>query len=162
MRKNLEKTEAFIMDHEGAKITNIKGDKGGLTAAYGLTLKTMITLKIDLDNDGDVDEQDVELVNKETIDAAFRRYFWDAIDGDNLPAGIDLILADVAWNSGVGKAKQFIREGYAKDIYELTERRKRFYQWQAVNVSGQDKFIKGWLRRANDALKEAEQIRGIK
>jgi lysozyme family protein len=160
MKDNYERILAFILLREGAKATNIKGDRGGLTAAYGLTLKTMKTLKLDLDKDGDVDEQDVKLVTKEVIDAAFRWYFWDLIDGDNLPAGIDLILADISWNSGVGKVKQFIREGFAKDIYELTERRKRFYQYQADFVEGQDKFIKGWLVRADEALKEAEQMRG--
>jgi lysozyme family protein len=158
MKENYERTLAFIMLHEGSKVHKVPNDRGGLTAAYGLTLSTMVTLKLDINKDGKVDEKDVKLVNKEVIDRAFRTFFWDAIKGDILPPGVDLILADVAWNSGTGKARQFMAEGFKTDIYLLTERRVKFYTYQANNVSGQSKFLKGWLNRADDALKAAEEI----
>jgi len=158
MKENYEPTLAFIMEHEGSKATNIKGDRGGLTAAYGLTLKTMQTLHLDLDHDGDVDANDVKLVTKEVIDAAFRRYFWDAIGGDNLPAGIDLIAADVAWNSGTAKWRQFLKEGYDDDIDALVGRRIQFYRYQARNFPGQDKFLKGWLNRAEESRVAAKEL----
>jgi lysozyme family protein len=155
MKDNYERTVKFIMDKEGAEITNTKNDRGGLTAAYGLTLSTMKTLHLDLDHDGDVDGEDVKLVNKDVIDKAFHRYFWDRIRGDKLPGGIDLILADVAWNSGAGKTMQFIQEGFGDDIERLTARRIRFYEYQAANVPGQKEFLTGWKNRAHDALREA-------
>ena len=157
MKDNEERTVQFIMLAEGFKITNDKNDHGGLTAAYGLTLITMRTLHLDLDHDGDVDADDVKLVNKEAVEKAFRTYFWDKIRGDKLPGGIDLILADIAWNSGVGKVMQFIKEGFGDDIERLTARRIRFYEYQAANVPGQKDFLNGWKKRANDALREADK-----
>ena len=158
MKENYDKTLNFILLHEGAKIVNIPGDHGGLTAFGGLTLATMQTLKLDLNKDGVVNTKDVPLVSRETIDEAFREYFWNKINGDKLPAGVDLILADVAWNSGVGKARQFMAEGFRNDIYALTDRRIRFYEYQRDNVQGQAQFFNGWENRANDALKEAEKL----
>lgn len=155
LKDNLERTINFIMLHEGAKVHCVKGDRGGLTAAYGLTLSTMQKLDIDVDGDGDVDAEDVKLVGQKLIRLAFTIHFWDYIGGDKLKGGVDLILGDVAWNSGVGKARQFIREEFATDIERLTGRRKAFYQYQADNVPGQDKFLKGWMNRAEDARKEA-------
>jgi len=155
MRKNYDRTVNFIMKHEGAKITNDPDDRGGLTAKYGLTLKTMKTLNLDLNHDGVVDEKDINLVDIAVIDEAFRRYFWNVIDGDNLPGGIDLIIADIAWNSGPGKARQFQREGCAKDINALTARRIKFYEHLST-LPNQEQYLKGWKNRACDALKEAK------
>lgn len=162
MRENLELTFEFIGDHEGKKVHKVKGDRGGLTSPYGMTLDTMKTLKLDLNHDGVVNDKDVYLVTKEVALAAFREHFWNKINGDSLPHGIDLILADVAWNSGPSKAKQFIKEGYAgRTAEELTDRRKKFYAYQANNVPGQAKFLNGWINRANDALKAAIQCAGL-
>lgn len=156
MKENYQKTLDFIIEHEGEKVHKVKGDSGGLTAYGGLTLNTMKVLKLDLNGDGIVNEKDVYLVNKEVIDKAFRKHFWDKINGDNLPSGIDLILTDVAWNSGIGKARQFQREGYAINIRMLTDRRKIFYEYQS-NLPGKKKFLKGWLNRASDAYKAAKE-----
>jgi len=156
MKENYQKTLNFIIEHEGEKVHKVKGDSGGLTAYGGLTLNTMKILKLDLNGDGIVNEKDVYLVNKEVIDKAFRKHFWDKINGDNLPSGIDLILTDVAWNSGIGKARQFQREGYTSDIKSLIERRKRFYEYQAT-LPEKKKFLKGWLNRASDAYKAAKE-----
>jgi lysozyme family protein len=155
MRKNYDRTLNFILEHEGAKITNDPDDHGGITAKYGLTLITMRTLNLDLNHDGVVDGKDVYLVDKKTIDSAFRTYFWNVIAGDNLLGGIDLIMADIAWNSGPGKARQFQREGHAKTIEGLTGRRIKFYTYRST-LPNQEKYLKGWKSRANDALKEAK------
>jgi len=151
MKENLERTFEFIGDHEGQRVHRVKDDRGGLTSPYGMTLDTMKTLGLDLNHDGVINEKDVYLVTKEVALNAFREHFWNKINGDALPHGIDLILADVAWNSGLSKARQFIKEGFAKDIEALTARRKRFYKYQADKVPGQAKFYNGWINRANDA-----------
>ena len=158
MRENLERTFDFICEWEGPKVHKITGDRGGLTSAYGMAIGTMRTLRMDLNGDGVVCEKDVYLVTKEIALAAFRKHFWNRINGDSLPPGIDLILGDVAWNSNYTKALQFIKEGYDRDITALTERRKRFYKWQNDHVKGQAKFYKGWINRANAAHKAALEL----
>lgn len=157
MKENLEATFNFICKWEGHKVHKVNGDRGGLTSAYGLTLATMKALKMDLDYDGDVDEADVRMVMKEDALDAFKKHYWNKIDGDSRPAGIDLILGDIAWNSGVMRAKQFMAEGNASDIHTLTDRRIVFYHYLAEKP-GQGKFLNGWLNRAEDALKEAERL----
>lgn len=159
MKQNLERTFDFIGRWEGKKVHKVKGDRGGITSAYGMTLATLKTLRLDINKDGVVNERDVYLVTREIALNAFKRHFWNRIGGDTLPPGVDLILGDVAWNSNPSKALQFIREGYAnRTVEELTERRRKFYRYQANNVPGQAKFLQGWLNRANNALKEARKI----
>lgn len=154
MRLNYERALAFIMLAEGNHFHQVSGDRGGATSAYGIILATAKALKLDLDHDGDVDTDDLKLVTKEDVDRVFRKYFWDAVDADNLPGGIDLIATDIAWNSGPGKFRQFLGEGRATTIDDLTSRRKEFYRHLATKP-GQAKFIKGWLNRANNAHVEA-------
>lgn len=159
MKENLERTVAFIMAHEGAKITQIKGDRGGLTAAYGLTLGTMQSLKLDLNNDGVVNALDVPLVTEAVVRETFRKYFWNAVGGDTLPAGIDLIAADIAWNSGAGKFFQFKREGFARTVEALCKRRELFYE-HLSKEPGQAKFLAGWKNRVRDSKLEAAKCVG--
>ncbi|MFA5322694.1 MAG: glycosyl hydrolase 108 family protein [Smithella sp.] len=160
MQKNYQRTLNFIMKWEGAKVTNDPDDHGGLTAKYGLTLKTMKDLNLDMNHDGVVDARDVYLVDAKTVNDAFRRYYWNIIDGDNLPGGIDLIMADIAWNSGPGKARQFQREGCTKSIETLTARRIKFYEYRST-LPNQDKYLRGWKNRANDALEEAKKCEDV-
>lgn len=157
MKENYDKIIDFIILKEGDKAHKVKGDKGGLTAYGGLTLDTMKKLKLDLNHDGVVNEKDIYLVNKEVIDEVFKKHWWNKINGDSLPSGIDLIMADIAWNSFPGKAKQFALEGYVDTVEELTERRRKFYRYLASRP-GQGKFLQGWLNRADDALKEAKVL----
>lgn len=158
MKENYDRILEFILKWEGGKPHKVKGDKGGWTSYGGLTLSTMVSLNLDIDKDGDVDINDLYKVDKSIIDGAFRKEYWNKINGDSLPAGIDLIMADIAWNSGVMKAKQFALEGYIDTPEELTERRKRFYRYLAETTPGYEKFLKGWLNRADDALAEAKNL----
>jgi lysozyme family protein len=155
VRENLERAMSFTLSIsiEGNKVHKVAGDHGGLTAPYGLTLKTMKALFIDLNSDGVVNEKDVSLVTLPVVEKAFRRYFWNKIDGDNLPGGLDLMLADVAWNSGPGRAREFIQEGY-KTPEALLARRLNYYELLAKKPS-QRKFLEGWKKRANASYEEA-------
>ena len=159
MRENYERARDFVFQREGAVITDTPNDRGGLTAKYGLTLKTMKSLKLDLDHDGDVDAQDVYLVDFDVVDRVFREKYWDAVHADDLPGGVDLIMADIAWMSGPGKANQFRREGH-KSANALTDRRKRFYESIIERDPSQGVFKNGWMNRASAALREAQKCEG--
>lgn len=156
MRINFARTLDFTMAAEGNSYHHVSGDTGGPTSAYGIILSTAKALKLDLDHDGDVDVDDLKLVTAEDVERVFRKYFWDAINGDDLPGQVDLIAADIAWNSGPGKYKEFEREGNAMTPELLTARRKKFYEYRATKP-GQAKFLKGWINRANNAYTEAKK-----
>lgn len=159
MKENRERAMLFIWAREGSGIVNDPKDRGGLTAAYGLTLKTMKALHLDLNHDGKVDAQDVKLVDKTVAEAAFNRYYWATIHGDELPGGVDLIMADIGYLSGPGRANRFYREGH-KSIDSLTTRRKKFYEEIVENDATQARYIKGWLNRAD--LAKAEALKCVK
>jgi len=156
VRLNFERAKTHIMLSEGNKFHQVSGDSGGATSAYGIILATAQRFNLDIDGDGDVDVDDLKLITVVDVDRVFRKYFWDAIHGDDLPGGIDLIAVDIAWNSGPGKFFEFLREGCAVTIEGLTERRKKFYKYRATKP-GQKKFLKGWLKRADNALAEAKK-----
>jgi len=157
MRQNRQAAFDFTMKEEGAKFTNDPDDRGGPTK-MGLTIGLMRKLGMDLNHDGQVNEDDVRLVTREDAERVFIENFWIAIDADNLPPGIDLIAADIAFNSGPAKWHQFQREGFGTDIDKLVKRRKQFYSWQARNVSGQMKYYGGWLKRAEASGEAAKGL----
>jgi len=161
VRENLIRTITFTFAREGSVITNDPVDKGGLTAAYGLTLKTMKNLGLDLDRDGDVDSHDVKLVDKAIVEDVFITKFWSRIRGDVLPGGVDLIMADIAWMSGPGRANQFWREGH-RSIESLTTRRKNHFDNIVERDPSQKRFINGWKARADMARVEAYKCVGAK
>lgn len=147
MKDNRDKILTFILEEEGNKSTNIKEDHGGLTAAYGMTLDTMKKLGLDLNHDGRVDENDVPLVTKAVVDAAFDQLVWEPINGNYLPSRIDATTADLCYNSGIGKVREFETEGNCGPWERALVRRFKFYRYQVKSIKGQDKFAEGWYNR---------------
>lgn len=142
MKDNFDLILRWILEAEGG-FANSEYDSGGPTQ-YGLSLRLMKMLKMDLDNDGDVDINDVRLVNVDIVRAVFIKEFWSKIDGDNLPGGIDLQAADFAFTSGPGRAKSLL-------IYKNND---TFFAWRirfyyAISRTGKNKANwGGWASRA--------------
>lgn len=157
MKENFAKAFEFTMKWEGGKFTDIPGDRGGATK-MGVTLGLMKNLarmdgmasELDLDRDGDVDVNDLALIRREVVEKIFRKVAWDAVKADSLPGGIDLLAADLAFNSGVGKYRQFVKEGKTGNITVMVGRREQFFRALAKQP-GQAKFLDGWINRNNDS-----------
>ncbi|MHA6692726.1 glycosyl hydrolase 108 family protein [Devosia sp. A449] len=47
---------------------------------------------------------EVKALNLASVTPIYRKNYWDAVRGDDLPAGLDLALFDFAVNSGPGRA----------------------------------------------------------
>lgn len=157
MRLNYVMCRDFVFGREGDKYHHVSGDMGGPTSAYGVTLATAKSLGLDVDHDGDVDVQDLKQLTWDDVDTVFRKYFWDSINGDELPGGIDLIAVDIAWNMGPGRFKQFLLEGHAGTPEALTKRRKLYYREIVSKKPTQIKFLNGWLKRAELALEKSAE-----
>jgi lysozyme family protein len=53
--------------------------------------------------------QSVRLISDAEVSAIYRRDYWDAIKGDQLPAGVDYCVFDFAVNSGINRAARYLQ-----------------------------------------------------
>jgi len=152
MKENYDLIIKWIIEAEGG-FSNSPYDSGGPTQ-YGLSLRLMKLLKMDLDKDGDVDEDDVRLVNADIVRDVFRREFWSKIDGDNLPGGIDLQAADFAFTSGPGRAKALLMYTNNDSYFAW---RIRYYH--SISRTGNNKANwGGWASRAVKCWLYSQQL----
>jgi lysozyme family protein len=141
MKDNFEPILQGILKEEGGYVV----DHAGATQ-MGLTLKLMKKLNLDLDKDGDVDEADVKLVDANVVRKVFREIFWDPIDGDNIPSGLDLLCADFAFNAGPQRAKTLL---VYQDLAVYTLRRQMWYWTLRVNNPAKYRpYFDGWIGRS--------------
>ena len=180
MKENFEKSLGFILKYEGG-FSNQEFDKGSATN-MGITLKTLQNFDKqfdygDFDHDGDVDIDDIRLLDTpEEAAPIYKKYFWDAMKLDDYPSRIDFILFDFGVNSGPKNAVKLLQralnklQGYSlmidgiagpktKEIVKkvdvgllirglLNERDIFYRKIVAVNPS-QEIFLKGWLNRVS-------------
>jgi lysozyme family protein len=90
-----------VLIYEGGKVDRAD-DPGGRTnagvtqATYNAWRRSRALLPMDVYRMADSER-----------DAIYRGQYWDAISGDALPRGIDLVVFDAAVNSGVAQAKKW-------------------------------------------------------
>jgi len=112
------------------------------------------------------------------VESFYRRRFWDPIKGDSLPDPVARELFDCAVNCGIGTAVRFLQKavgvpqdgGFGPETFRAvtayllhsgganalvqnlkSQRRERYLQI-AANDPTQQKFLKGWLRRADESV----------
>ena len=102
MRESLSKAVALIMRHEGGYVDH-PSDPGGCTK-YGITLGTFRRMV-----KPHADCNDVKAMDAETAEDIYRRIYWSAVDGDDLPAGVDLCVFDHGVNSGPRRAIELLQ-----------------------------------------------------
>lgn len=161
---------AQILKHEGGYVDH-PSDPGGATN-LGVTLATAQQHGLDCDGDGDVDKRDVRLLTPERVEPVYRKGYWEAVGCDKLPAGVDLMVFDMAVNSGVSRAAKFLQAcvGATPDgkvgpatlraasavkpdvlIARYAERREAFYR----SLGTFKVFGRGWMRRLVDVSRQA-------
>ena len=57
----------------------------------------------------EVDEKQMRALTPETVAPLYKRKYWDAVRADELVAGVDYCVFDVAVNSGPGRAIKFLQ-----------------------------------------------------
>lgn len=107
--ENFDKALARVLVYEGGKVDD-KRDPGGRTA-YGITQRTFNAYLLSVAKV----VRDVWTITKDEIRAVYRRFYWDRIQGDKLPAGVDLVCFDAAVNSGVGQAAKWAQRALGAD-----------------------------------------------
>lgn len=113
----------------------------------GATMKGVTKARYEQFLGRSVTKTQLRYIPDEHLQAIYKKGYWDAINADALPAGVDACAFDLAVNSGVGRAKQFLPitkdERSIEWVKRMCARRMSFLR----NLKTFRVFGKGWTRR---------------
>lgn len=136
----------------------------------GITLKTWKSCGYDKDGDGDIDADDLRILNQADVFQIFKKYYWDRWKGDEIKSqDLANILIDWLWLSGTPGIKIPQRLlGVSADgivgpktifalnnmpvpefFYEIKEARLQFIEDIIRMNPSQSVFRAGWINRLN-------------
>lgn len=164
---NFDRCLDLVLFHEGAFVDH-PADPGGATN-MGVTKKAWEEWI-----GHDITKEELRSLTVAEITPFYRKRYWDVCKCDDLPAGLDYIVFDIAVNSGTGRAAKFLQSavGATADgvigngtltcvkrtplstlelINIICDRRELFYK----SLPTFPTFGRGWLRRNEDARERA-------
>ena len=145
MKDNFNQCLDFTLQYEGGYVNN-PHDPGGPTN-LGVTI---VTLSHELGRRATIPE--VRLLTAGSVTPIYRKKYWNLVDGDELPKGVDLMMFDISVNSGAGRADEWNRAtGHlapVERIKRLDELRCGFWR----HLRSFPVFGRGWLRRESSCL----------
>ena len=115
--QNVREIAEEIVVREGGYV-NDPDDPGGATN-FGVTIHTMRRLRLDLDDDGDVDAQDVKRLTKDQAVDIFVRHYFDKPRISELPATLHATVFDMFVNAG-GNAIKILQRLLRQMGFELS------------------------------------------
>jgi hypothetical protein len=160
MKDNFPKSLAAVLVHEGGFVNNPK-DPGGMT-------NLGCTKAVWEEHCGHiVDEKAMRALTPTDVGPLYKRKYWDKVQGDELPSGVDYVVFDAAINSGAGRAAKWLQAcvGVEPDggigpktlaavkahdpkelVQDYAKRRLSFM----MSLPTWETFGKGWTRRVNE------------
>ncbi|TPN43429.1 MULTISPECIES: glycosyl hydrolase 108 family protein [unclassified Mesorhizobium] len=102
MDRNFARALALVLKSEGGWSDN-PADPGGATMK-GVTLANFRRYVR-----ADATKADLRQIGDDQVATVYRRFYWDAVLGAELPDGIDYAVFDFAVNSGPGKAAKYLQ-----------------------------------------------------
>ncbi|MCK0209242.1 hypothetical protein MWN33_14495 [Starkeya koreensis] len=160
----------IVLAAEGGFVNHPK-DPGGATN-FGITLATLRDWR-----DTDVSVEDVRNLTVEEAREIYRVRYWNPLNCDALPPGVDLVVYDFGVNAGTGRSARTLQtvvgakvdgavgpvtlaavatRDPAELIRRFSERRLDFYR----SLPTWDTFGKGWSNRTSSVEKEAIRMAG--
>ena len=103
MKENLETSLKHLLGLEGGYV-NDPHDNGGATK-YGITIGTLKEYR-----GRPTTIKDVKALTWAEAVEIYKNNYWDAVDADNLPAGLDFAVFDFGVNSGPITAKKKLQQ----------------------------------------------------
>ena len=168
MKQNWEIALKHILKWEGGYV-NHPADPGGMTN-LGVTKRVWEEW-----TGKPATEQDMRGLTVDMVAPLYKKRFWDAIRGDDLPSGVDLCVFDCAVNAGVGRASRFLQQvvGVTADgaigprtlaavtampADEIVEKFCDLREAHFKSLSTFNVFGKGWMRRLDGIEAECKQM----
>lgn len=171
---DIKKLAPFILKWEGGFV-NDPLDKGGATN-MGVTIGTWRSVGYDKDGDGDIDVDDLHLLDtKDVIERVLRPHYWNRWRADEIKnQSVANILVDWVWASGAHGIRRpqrilgvtadgivgpkTIAAVNSMDPMELHFRIKndriKFIDEICEKNPSQERFRRGWLNRINSLVFE--------
>jgi lysozyme family protein len=164
-----EECLARVLKHEGG-FSNDPIDRGGMTN-LGVTKRVWEEFV-----GHPVSEADMRALTPEKVGKLYKQKYWNAAYCEVLPKGLDYVVFDFAVNAGTGRAVKTLQQAigvvadgiigprtraainganHKKLINDYSDERIDFYQGIVARRPEQERFIRGWLRRVEEARKLA-------
>ncbi|MBN9220408.1 MAG: glycoside hydrolase family 108 protein [Mesorhizobium sp.] len=102
MDRNFARALSLVLKSEGGWSDN-PADPGGATMK-GVTLANFRRYV-----KADATRADLREISDEQVATVYRRFYWDAVAGAELPDGVDYAVFDFAVNSGPGRAAKYLQ-----------------------------------------------------
>ena len=129
MEANFQRAIRAVLKSEGGYVDDPR-DRGGATN-MGITFATLRDWR-----GKPITKADVQNLTEAEAVRIYKAKYWDRINGDNLPYGVDFAVLDFAVNSGVSRAAIYLQEivGVAPDgkIGPITL--EAVAQWDSVKL----------------------------
>jgi lysozyme family protein len=172
MQADFAKALPRILVYEGGKVDN-PGDPGGRTN-QGVTQATFNAWL----REQSQPSRDVYTITAAEVSTIYKTKYWDMVQGDKLPAGLDLCVFDAGVNSGNGQAGKWLQRALGDKFAAGVDGIIGIKTLQAVEDFGDiealigafcshrlatlqtlrtwGKFGKGWTARVANVLKTAD------
>ena len=165
---NFQRCLDLVLFHEGGFVDH-PADPGGATN-MGVTKRSWEEWV-----GHEVTKEEMRSLTVAEITPFYRKRYWDACKCNDLHAGVDYVVFDIAVNSGTGRAAKFLQEavGVTADgsigprtlsaaasfganliINKICDRRESFYRALPTFPT----FGKGWLKRNDEVHKKALEM----
>lgn len=165
MTENFDDALAAVLEHEGGFVNHPK-DPGGMTN-LGVTKRVWEAWV-----GKTVSEADMRALTPAIVAPMYRKQYWDAVKGDELPSGLDYLMFDFAINAGASRAIKTMQKaiGTTPDgaigpktmqalrdadpdalIDKFSAEKEAFYRSLPTFAT----FGKGWLRRVAEVKSHA-------
>jgi len=165
MKQNFDQCLEWLLVHEGGFVNHPK-DPGGMTN-LGVTKATLERW-----TGSHVTEEDMRALEPANVAPIYKGLYWDKVNGDNLPSGVDWAMFDWAVNSGPRRPIKALQRavGASQDgilgpktlrsvadtsaehiINSLHDQRQRFYE----GLSTFSTFGRGWTHRNKETKTQA-------
>ena len=169
---NFQPCLEFVLEHEGGWADHPR-DPGGATMR-GVTMAVYQSYL-----GRNISKKELRNIPQDHLVDIYKSLYWDKVRCDQLAAGVDLVVFDMAVNSGVSRSARILQrcvgavpDGVigpktmalvngipAKDIIvKFSDGRENFYK----NLNTFDTFGKGWLRRNSECEAKALEMIGDK
>lgn len=136
---------AFVLEKEGG-YTASDGESGA-PANFGINQRANPDI-------------DVKNLTQDRAVQIYKERYWNAIGGDSLPKPTAMVAFNIAVNMGVGAAKDLLEKS-GGDPTRFTALAKQRYMDIVANNPKQEKYLAGWLARADATLAAAGAPRNI-